>query len=610
MVAGRLTVLGVLALLATGTVFAKSYHVARVDVNGTVEANAALLVEETLTYRFKGRFRFAYRDIPTSDEVSVSDVRVSEAGSAFMEQEGERPGTFTVRLTDEGKRITWYYTARNETRTFRLTYTLTGAVHRYTDVAEVNFKLIGDGWDRAIGQVHAVIHLPDGVPAADIRAWAHGPLYGTVAPPGDSLVEMSVSPLPARTYFEGRVLFPAAALSAATVTGATDRLDIILAEERRWAEEANALRARGRQQRLERNRIARQRADLAAWLAWPAALVGLAGLLIWLRLWRHHGRPYPVSRTSVPGEIPSAHPPAVVGSALLDCGTGSMLAATLLDLARRGHFVIEEGEESVRRFFGGERREKTYTFKDTGKPAGGLLPFEADLRTFVLTEVGNGNRFAMADLKALARSSRSRFRRWLMAWKASVADHAQTLGLREPLPAQAMAINLVSGFLVAVAGGLMLLFTFSPLALLAIVPGVLQMLLTISLQRLTPEGRRLQLAWRAYSGHLKEISRGLPPPDLTMAGWESIVLFAVLFGLHDKVLPLLRVPSEGSAMVYPVWYHGVAGGSPGDALAGLSHGISSMASAVASTASSAAGTGGGAGVGGGAGAGGGGGGAG
>ena len=86
---------------------------------------------------------------------------------------------------------------------------------------------------------------------------------------------------------------------------------------------------------------------------------------------------------------------------------------------------------------------------------------------------------------------------------------------------------------------------------------------------------------------------------------------AIIFGMHDKLMPKLRLADDGG--VHPYWYHpvlGSHGGSDVDSLAGLADGFSSMVSSVSTTMSSASGTGGGASAGGGGGSGGGGGGAG
>ncbi|MFQ5671332.1 MAG: DUF2207 domain-containing protein [Acidobacteriota bacterium] len=231
----RLALAGVVFLLASAPAVAKSYRVVDLMVDARFERDGTLRVEEAITCRLTGRYRFAYRDIPTSGEVSISNVGIREAGMVFAQSTGESPGTFKIAPLGGRTRVTWHDRAHNETRTFHLTYTLSGAVKRFPDIGELYFKFVGDGWDRPLGRVRATVHLPGTVPAAEIRAWAHGPLQGLVLPPQDSTVVMSVRPLPARTFFEGRVLFPATVLAAAHVSGATPRLDMILAEEKQWA---------------------------------------------------------------------------------------------------------------------------------------------------------------------------------------------------------------------------------------------------------------------------------------------------------------------------------------------------------------------------------------
>ena len=174
---------GLFALALASPAVAKSYRVESLIVDARVESNGALRVEEAITYRFDGRFKFAYRDIPTSGDASIAEVAVRETGTSFAASTGESPGTFNVTTTDDGIRVTWYYRAHNESRTFRLAYTVNGATRRHPDTSELYFNLVGTGWDRPIGRVHATLHLPGVVPATEIRAWAHGPLHGLVLPP-------------------------------------------------------------------------------------------------------------------------------------------------------------------------------------------------------------------------------------------------------------------------------------------------------------------------------------------------------------------------------------------------------------------------------------------
>lgn len=92
--------------------------------------------------------------------------------------------------------------------------------------------------------------------------------------------------------------------------------------------------------------------------------------------------------------------------------------------------------------------------------------------------------------------------------------------------------------------------------------------------------------------------------------WGSFVVAAVLFGLHKRILPNLKLDDGHGGVIYPVWFHGSEIGGLDGGVSGLASGLSTMVSAVSTASSSAAGTGGGASGGGGGGSGGGGGGAG
>lgn len=97
------------------------------------------------------------------------------------------------------------------------------------------------------------------------------------------------------------------------------------------------------------------------------------------------------------------------------------------------------------------------------------------------------------------------------------------------------------------------------------------------------------------------------PVSLSSGDWGRYLGAAIIFGMHDKLIPKLRLADGGG--VHPYWYHPILG-SPGasnvDSLASLADGFNSMVSSMSSTMSSASGAGGGASSGGGGGSGGGG----
>ena len=160
--------------------------------------------------------------------------------------------------------------------TFTLRYRALGAAKRYLDTGELYWQFIGDGWGAPTRKAGILVTLPRPLKKSQVRAWGHGPLNGSVTiRPGGS-VFYSVRDVPPETFVEGRILFPAAALSKAPVVD-RDEAASAVAQEKKWADEANALR---RRVTAEREAAARSETVWrAVGLAAPALLVLLLLLL-------------------------------------------------------------------------------------------------------------------------------------------------------------------------------------------------------------------------------------------------------------------------------------------------------------------------------------------
>ena len=156
-------------------------------------------------------------------------VQSGEVGTYAVEDKGS---VVTVQLNFE---------VTDAAASFTVDYVAKGAARRWSDTAELYWQFVGEDVALESHNVSVTVHLPQGVTSDHVRAWAHGPLWGTVTIAPDASVVMKVDPLPAYTFVEGRILFPAAALSRAPVS-TTPMLDRVLAEEEELADEANRSR--------------------------------------------------------------------------------------------------------------------------------------------------------------------------------------------------------------------------------------------------------------------------------------------------------------------------------------------------------------------------------
>ncbi|MEB3364565.1 DUF2207 domain-containing protein [Lactobacillus sp. R2/2] len=94
-------------------------------------------------------------------------------------------------------------------RLFTVTYfyRITNAITNYRDVAELNFKIIGNGWDRDLDYVRASVIFPG--PVKGLKAWAHGPLDGHLqVNPQKGKIVMTAENLAGDMGIEVHTIFP------------------------------------------------------------------------------------------------------------------------------------------------------------------------------------------------------------------------------------------------------------------------------------------------------------------------------------------------------------------------------------------------------------------
>jgi hypothetical protein len=156
----------------------KDYYFPEVKVDVTVERDGSFLVDEYRTFEFEGDFSYAYIVIPLQvdrqgvrRDVAVSEFAVAdEQGRALRTELGEAGGRFTAK---------WFYSARDERRTFHIRYRVTGGIVSYADVSELYWQAIGDAWDKPAGNVRVTVILPGPVAnKEELNVWGHGPLAG------------------------------------------------------------------------------------------------------------------------------------------------------------------------------------------------------------------------------------------------------------------------------------------------------------------------------------------------------------------------------------------------------------------------------------------------
>ena len=250
----------VLVIMTPCAAFARSFGVDAVSFDAVLEKDGSLDVTEQREYDFSGSFNGIYWDLPRGTyegrdvDAAISGVAVvtADGGSTpLTESSSGDPGSYSVDAQYDYYRLTIYWPASDETVTFQVSYELDQLATRWSDVGELYWQYVqadpdaDSAWHNVKAQVS--LSVPDGAqvnPGDNVRAWAHGPLDGTVSFDGDHIVFFSPA-VGTQEYLEMRVTLPQDWLPEASQES-EPRLDAILAEEHEWVADANARRRSAR----------------------------------------------------------------------------------------------------------------------------------------------------------------------------------------------------------------------------------------------------------------------------------------------------------------------------------------------------------------------------
>jgi uncharacterized membrane protein len=585
--------------LTAGPAAAKSFSIDRVRIEAQVMPNGDMTVTDTRTLSFSGTYHFVYWDLSTKrsdgievtgasgpaagDPASIVPYQLSQGGVGLATGE---LGTYGVAQQGDVVRVQLNFEVADATASFTVRYTAKGAAKRYTDTAQLYWQFVGADMAVEARDVSVTVRLPGGVRRDQVRAWAHGPLWGTVTIEPDASVLLKVDPLPPSTFVEGRILFPAAALSdAPPQPGAM--LQQALREEKSLADKANSERRRAR----------------IKVVLWGLIGVGipLAALVLVLVLYMRYGRePETQFQAQYLRDIPQPSlPPALVafiwnmGSVGADDAT-----ATLLDLANRKVIDLERVTVQKDGLFG-HSESVTYRLTLHDERLGELLAYEQDLCTFLFHEMAGGSTLVLSELKEIAKTQRTAFAKGYASWKAEVEHEGERRGYldaqadRMAFTGSALAFVAIVGSIAAAVLGQTFWF------FLGVPVGIGLIFAARAIKRRSQEAAELHAQYRALERYLKDFGRlDEKPPDAVVL-WEQFLIYAVVFGIADQVTKAMtvRVPEivndPAFRTPYILWWGMPGEGTGMSAFSEIGSSFSQAVSVATSSSSSGAGGGGG-----------------
>lgn len=163
------------ALLVPLAVFAqtdRSYHYTNITAVVDVRTDTTVVVEEKQTYSFVGEYHLGYRSISHKGIDAITDVSVVDTATGkalrysykkLSKDNPENWGAYTVSESGGATNIEWYYdlasTPNPSAHTWIIRYTVHGALAFYKDHDELYWNVFTD-YDVPVDVVEATVRLP------------------------------------------------------------------------------------------------------------------------------------------------------------------------------------------------------------------------------------------------------------------------------------------------------------------------------------------------------------------------------------------------------------------------------------------------------------------
>lgn len=500
----------------------RSYYIDDFLVIAKVTENGDMEVEENITYEFDGAFNGIFRTLESTGSDGIENITVSELNRKikFVQNESESENTFRVLTEGNSQKIQAFSKSNDEQKTFVIKYIVRKPVLKYNDTSELYWKFMGKDTDVDIKNFRVDISLPASVNKSDIKAFAHGPLSGSININDNNSVELVVEKLKHNNMVEARILFPAEALNATAKYVNEDASKRILDEEGKWTETANRKRATAR------------------------VFVGVGFILAFVQLlmiafiYIKYDKEYKPSFQGIYfRELPYDYSPAVM-AVLWNFGgvTPKEITATLMDLVRRK--VLQLKTENS------EKKKQSYTFSKLATNSVELKQHEQFLVNWLIDDIGNGTEINLDELHSYTKTVKNaeNFKKKYDKWVAMVKAEADTYKFFDKSPASGIALGIISG-LIGIGYGIFTVAAHENILgfLLLVLTSVILIIYSALVKRRSKIGIEHFSKWKAFRKYLTDFSmlKDAEIPAITL--WEHYLVYAISLGVATEVIKQLKV---------------------------------------------------------------------
>ncbi|MEW4354492.1 DUF2207 domain-containing protein [Streptococcus pneumoniae] len=520
-----------LFLFVNPSVLADDLQVSAYHIDVSVQQNGDLAVSEEMTFQADRHYNGVYYHLD-KQETEGTYTQVTDISASEKTDQGEQVLTEsssgqeqTYQLSDTGSYLKFklFLPLDANARTVLLRYTLKSSVINYLDVAEINRKFVGQGWDIDQENIRIHIRFPKALSADTLKAWGHASDQGEVRIDPDYKGVTFTSPRnQSGDFIETRVLF------SPDVTADNPNRVSEKAWDRIAQEEGQRAYERLRHQK-EIEEEKKQAHTLSISLL-PIMGTTLLGVYFFVH------RPYKRWTEKLPlvpehlFDIPRDISPAVMHITVFKKLDGADMGATLLDLVRKKKVALDS-----------LTNDSGFTLLSREN----LLPHEEVLISLLFDKISSNQSWVtLSQIKRYAKKHPSSYANRIEDFRKAArnqAPHYTDQDTRFSAIYTWISSSIAVLALLASLWTLRLSMDFFPYTMIVLVFGIFIFLSNrFFSKRRTLEEEYEYRQWKAFKQMLIDISR-LDTADIAAVTiWDHILVYAVSLGVAKNVIHRLK----------------------------------------------------------------------
>ena len=423
----------------------------------------------------------------------------------------------------------------NEVRKYKIEYKVNDAITKYSDYAELYWQFIGNDFEISANKVKGTIYLPASVNNKEnIKVWAHSKdLNGTIYATNLNKIEFKMDKYRNGRFVEVRILFPTNLIISGNANKLNNStiLQRAIAEETRWAEEAN------RQRKLNEN-IEKAITAIVFILATLSTIFFIKKIFKYKKTLKELNCFKPTQELEYYRDLPDEK--ATPGEAIFllekqyssfNIHFSQIFSSTLLNLSLKKYIDLKVDTT--------KKDKDAIKIINLNKEITDLKDDEKEILEFVLKAIGTKEEIIMQDLEKYITKHSSSITKLIEKTHKNVKNTMKQNNYfdeKEYNKYNNYSIKMILYIIGAIFSILLVL-----LSIVFIINAVYCYKIMKKINVLTQAGLDQKEMWKGLKKYMEDFSllNEREVPELIL--WEKYLVYATAFGISEKVLKQLKV---------------------------------------------------------------------